>query len=679
MRRMVPGFPPFLAPFVLFAVIVGCDTIDGLNKGPDKLNLGITKTANDDSVAVGSAVIFTVTVTNHGPIPADTVTAGDTLPTGLTYSSHTTTAGTVYTPTTGRWTIGTMAVGTTRTLNLTATVTAAAGTLLWNRAGVLAFQQDTVLKHDTDSLQNNADSVSVRAIAPPGTNLLAFTTQPSNAAAGATFGVAVTARTGAGATVTSFTGTVTLAIGTNPGGGTLSGTTSVSAVAGVATFSGLSINNAGTGYTLTANATGLTGATSATFNVTSSAATQLAFTTPPVTAGAGAIFGVVVAARNAAGTTATSYTGTVSMAIGTNPGGGTLSGTTSVSAVAGVATFNGLSINNAGTGYTLTASATGLTSATSAPFNIVTGSSAEPVDPGTGYIWSDSFDRYTSVVSMSATGSCPSGTPGFGLPSAESVYGRRTQPNTTSLSAACNPEGSNPGWALTTPGRGGSGVTLRSIVFSDPPPHQQQSVPWLSPWSNSGGIGTGTTPPSPAIGATQVYQWWFRTSVGGSFAPLGVKFFEWWPINPASGGDRTQLGLYINGGNTDFTGRVVGLKWHVNIYSGSEVAYQPVGPYFIDLADGNWHRFTILYKSASTNGASDGIVRAWADGTKIVDLSAAACGITPPNGTRVWCNASDLTQIRADRIHNFMFPATMNGASVGFNYDVDDLKWWVVP
>src|SRR6266550_2163971 len=51
-------------------------------------------------------------------------------------------------------------------------------------------------------------------------------------------------------------------------GGTLSGTTSVNAVNGVATFSTLSINNAGNGYTLTASASGLTGATSTAFNIT---------------------------------------------------------------------------------------------------------------------------------------------------------------------------------------------------------------------------------------------------------------------------------------------------------------------------------------------------------------------------------------------------------------------------
>ena len=52
--------------------------------------------------------------------------------------------------------------------------------------------------------------------------------------------------------MTSDSSSVTLAIGTNPGSGTLSGTVTVAAVNGVATFSNLSINKAGTGYTLTA-------------------------------------------------------------------------------------------------------------------------------------------------------------------------------------------------------------------------------------------------------------------------------------------------------------------------------------------------------------------------------------------------------------------------------------------
>jgi hypothetical protein len=62
--------------------------------------------------------------------------------------------------------------------------------------------------------------------------------------------------------------TVTLNIGNNPGGGTLTGTTTVTVVSGVATFTGLHITAAGTGYTLTATSNPfLTGATSNSFNM----------------------------------------------------------------------------------------------------------------------------------------------------------------------------------------------------------------------------------------------------------------------------------------------------------------------------------------------------------------------------------------------------------------------------
>lgn len=64
-----------------------------------------------------------------------------------------------------------------------------------------------------------------------------------------------------------FQGAVTLAIGSNPGGGALGGTVTVNAVNGVATFSGLSISAAGAGYTLTASTPGLPTVNSAAFDV----------------------------------------------------------------------------------------------------------------------------------------------------------------------------------------------------------------------------------------------------------------------------------------------------------------------------------------------------------------------------------------------------------------------------
>src|SRR6267378_462217 len=210
---------------------------------------------------------------------------------------------------------------------------------------------------------------------------LVFSTQPSNTTAGAAIAPAVqlTALDASGNTATGFTGTVTVALGTNPGGGTLSGTFTVAAVSGVATFSNLSINLVGTGYTVVATAGGMMGATSAAFNVTSGTATQLVFTVQPTTATAGAAItpAVQVTARDAQGNTATGFTGNVTVAIGTNPNGGTLSGTATVAATAGVASFATLSINKSANGYTLTAAAAGPTSATSAAFAINPGAATQ--------------------------------------------------------------------------------------------------------------------------------------------------------------------------------------------------------------------------------------------------------------------------------------------------------------
>jgi CSLREA domain-containing protein/uncharacterized repeat protein (TIGR01451 family) len=101
---------------------------------------------------------------------------------------------------------------------------------------------------------------------------LAFNVHPSNTIAGATISPAVTVVIlDAENNSTTSNADVTLAIGTNPGGGILSGTTTVAAVNGTATFSNLSIDKIGTGYTLTAASPGLTGATSGFFNITSPA------------------------------------------------------------------------------------------------------------------------------------------------------------------------------------------------------------------------------------------------------------------------------------------------------------------------------------------------------------------------------------------------------------------------
>ncbi|MGE5141801.1 MAG: beta strand repeat-containing protein, partial [Acidobacteriota bacterium] len=213
-------------------------------------------------------------------------------------------------------------------------------------------------------------------------SMLVCTVQPTTTVAGnAIAAIQVTARDASNQTVTSFTGGVTIAIGTNPGGGSLTGTTTDSAASGVATFSGLSIDKSGSGYTLTATSAGLQSASCGPFDITGGTASQLAFTVQPTNVGAGTTIHpqVEVTAHDALGNVATGFTGSVTLAIANNPSGGTLSGTASVAAVAGVAAFNNLSINNAGPAYTLSASAAGPSSATSAAFDVTTGAPSQLV------------------------------------------------------------------------------------------------------------------------------------------------------------------------------------------------------------------------------------------------------------------------------------------------------------
>ena len=219
---------------------------------------------------------------------------------------------------------------------------------------------------------------------------LVFTVEPSSTTAGANLAPAlqVTAKDGSGNVVTGFTGNVTLTItaGTGTGDATLSGTTTKAAVAGVATFSDLSIDRSGTGYTLSSTGAGLTGSTSAAFDIAAGTLTKLAFTTQPAGAVAGATLTTTVTGQDALGNTVPSFTGSVAVTIGANPAGGTLSGTAAVNAVAGVATFSTLAIDKSGVGYTLSASSGALTGATSAPFDITAGTAvglAFTVQPST--------------------------------------------------------------------------------------------------------------------------------------------------------------------------------------------------------------------------------------------------------------------------------------------------------
>lgn len=103
-------------------------------------------------------------------------------------------------------------------------------------------------------------------------------------------------------------------------------------------------------------------------NIVSVIATQLAFTTQPSVTGVSiTMSNVAVTAYDACGNRDLGFTGAVTIT-----STGTMTGSPlSVNAVAGVATFTGITHTVVGTGFTLTASATGITSGISNPFDIV--------------------------------------------------------------------------------------------------------------------------------------------------------------------------------------------------------------------------------------------------------------------------------------------------------------------
>jgi hypothetical protein len=224
---------------------------------------------------------------------------------------------------------------------------------------------------------------STAVVGPPAT--LSFLVQPSPVTAGVAIApaVQVSVRDALGNTVTTSTASITVAItsGTGAPGAVLGGTLTRAAVSGVASFDNLTIDKSGNGYTLAATTTGLTAATSAPFTVNAGAPSQLAFIALPAAAVAGAAMSpaVQVAIQDALGNTVASSTTNVTLAIsvGTGAAGAVLGGTLSRAAVSGVATYGDLTIDKSGAGYSLTATATGLTSATSSGFTVSAGAAAK--------------------------------------------------------------------------------------------------------------------------------------------------------------------------------------------------------------------------------------------------------------------------------------------------------------
>jgi hypothetical protein len=251
----------------------------------------------------------------------------------------------------------------------------------------------TVTATDVSTTKGTDTSPGITVDSGPA-NKLTVQTQPSSTA---TAGVAfvqqpvIRVEDAAGNLVTADTGRlITASRGT--GTGSLQGAVTATTVNGVATFANLSYNVAQT-ITLNFTASGLTNAASGSVVVGPAAADRLAFTTQPngtSRTGSPLVTQPIVKSQDPFGnTSAVGLPSNLNVTLALTTGAGSLLGTTTmdigVAAGNGVATFANLQCSDAGTNKQVTASASGLTAAISAPFNVggvslATGASAISAD-----------------------------------------------------------------------------------------------------------------------------------------------------------------------------------------------------------------------------------------------------------------------------------------------------------
>lgn len=226
--------------------------------------------------------------------------------------------------------------------------------------------------------EGQTGSALVRVIARPAVSL-GFLAPPASVTAGETLApVQVAVRDAAGATVTTATDQVTIALANAPPGAELRGTLTVAAVNGVATFDDLALTRAASGYTLRATSGTLSSAVSPSFTVAAGPAAGLGISTQPSpTAQSGTVFAQqpVVHIQDAHGNPVT--LGGIPVTAQLEGAGAALGGTRTVTTiVSGTAIFTNLAISGTSGAYAIRFSAPSLVDALSDPVAVGAGAAA---------------------------------------------------------------------------------------------------------------------------------------------------------------------------------------------------------------------------------------------------------------------------------------------------------------
>ncbi len=304
-----------------------------------------------------------------------------------------------------------------------------------------------------------------------------------------------------------------------------------------------------------------------------------------------------------------------------------------VTAVAtGTATIRATSSGKSGTATVVVTSGT----SNNPPPPPPTGTSEPSYNSTTGtLVFSDNMEEYTSVSAMqSYTGSAMSWKNEF------VASDRNNQ--------------------IVSPGYGGTGQALRQVYAGA----NQESHTWDL-------INAPTLPDT----ATEFFQYEGRVTLAAPITNT-VLAFKWF-MGFHRNGNRVQWNTHdhLPCGVDSPKGYSL---WQVYDDGGETTcqANQPVGPYPVDVFDGRWHRFTYEYRPNTSPGSRDGIARMWIDGTKVIDVSASAVGVTPAGGYKPWCQWDDVDGLSTQAIDLIRWAGNLTTTTPGFTVDMDDFMWW---
>ncbi len=262
------------------------------------------------------------------------------------------------------------------TLSGETTATASDGMASFSRLAIDRAGGDNALRVVVDGVGSITTSL-FRVVPAAASQLAIVAPPPSQLVAGRTFGITIAAEDPFGNAVPGFADVVTVSLASGPAGGVLSGAASADAVGGIATLTGLAIDQAGAGYQLEATSGDLTSTTSTAMTVAPTAPSRLVITLqPPGRVVVKQPFAVGVEAMDVYGNVATDFDATVSAALAANRGHTRHGGALSVPASGGFADFSDLTLEKPGHSYAVTITGGGLTPAITSAFDATRPSAA---------------------------------------------------------------------------------------------------------------------------------------------------------------------------------------------------------------------------------------------------------------------------------------------------------------